>query len=103
MLTANLDVSLGRDRISVSSRETGASVSRQSPKPFSSEHRLLADRDRAFEFVAGAIREVDRRPWFRKLFGRVTVRLDDGLNTQGDREDVRRLFVDLGTAINSID
>jgi len=71
--------------------------------PFSSEHRLIADRDQAFHFFATVIRDVDRRPWFRRLIGRVTVRLDDGLNTQADREDVRKLFIDLGTTIHSID
>lgn len=103
MFTAHLVVSLGRDRITVLSRETGASISRQSPKPFSSERSLIADRDQAFHFFAEAIRDVDRRPWFRRLTGRVTMSLGDGLNTHADREDVRKLFVDLGTTVDSID
>jgi hypothetical protein len=102
MWTAHLEVWLGRDRIMVLCRETGASVSRESPRPFSSQHRLIADQDQAFDLLKDAIREVDRRPWFKRLFGRVSVNLEDGLNSPADRDDARKLLTDLGATIDRI-
>jgi hypothetical protein len=77
------------NHIRLTNCETGESVARTATRPFSSEHRMIADGEAAASFLGGLIREVEEsRRWLR-LWPTIEVAITGELRGKPDQEEVR--------------
>lgn len=87
------------NRVRISDARTGVTIDRTAEKAFSSEHRLLDDREAAAKFLVGVFREMMRngsrgRLWLTWPTADVTIA--EGPNTPNDRREVEELLSDAG-------
>jgi hypothetical protein len=94
---SQLDITLFPNRIRLTNSRTGQSIDRSSAKPFSSEHRMLADREVAAKFLVDLVRESERsRARFLMLWPKAVVTIAEGRCSKYDREEVHQFLIDAG-------
>jgi len=75
---------------------TGESIARTAVRPFSSEDRMIGDREAAASFLGELIRELEgSRRWLR-LWPTIDVAITGAARAEPDQIEVRRLFVEQG-------
>ena len=85
------------NRVRLTNARTGETIDRTSDQPFSSEHRMVADREAAAKFLNALIRESERdRSWWNLSWPTVDVTIAEGPRTENDRQEVHRLVEERG-------
>jgi hypothetical protein len=93
----HLDITFFPNRVRVTNARTGQTIDRTSAQPFSSEHRLLADREIAGRFLGELIRECEgARPRLLPSWPTASVTIAEGPRTENDRQEVHQLVADQG-------
>lgn len=96
MFSIHFDVTISRNRIRLTSSKTRQTIDRMAGHPFSSEHRLIADRDGAFKFLRDLILESNGRSRLLQIWASADISIAGEPNSEADREEVRQLFVEQG-------
>lgn len=87
------------DRVRITDARTGVTIDRTAKRPFSSEHRLLDDREVAAKFLHGVLREMLRngsRGRSRMTLPMADVEIAEGPNSTNDQREVHKLLTDAG-------
>jgi hypothetical protein len=87
------------NRVRITDPRTGVTIDRTSELPFSSEYRLLEDRERAAVFVGDVVREMARRGSrgrSRITWPTADVAIVEGPSTHNDRREVEELLTHVG-------
>ena len=88
------------NRVRVTDTRTSVTIDRSAERPFSSEHRLLDDREVAAKFLGGVFSEMKRNGSRGRLgltfFPTVDVTIAEGPDTHNDRREVQQLLTDQG-------
>lgn len=98
MFSSRHDLTFHPDRIVVTDDRTGRTVDRTASRPFSSPHRLIADRAEAAALLRAVLTESNGRQRSFTLWPTVDVRIVEGPDPAADAEDVRRLLSEAGFA-----
>jgi hypothetical protein len=96
MFSIHHDIVFSSNRVRLTNARTGQTLDRTATQPFSSAQRLLGDPAAASKFVFALLRECDRHRLWR-IWPTTSVTFD-GPWTEVDRQEVRRLLIDLGFA-----
>ena len=87
------------NRVRVTDTRTGMTVDRTAERRFSSEHRLVDDREAAARFIYDLLREMTSngsRGRLRLTLPTADVTIAEGPNTPNDRREVHELLSDQG-------
>jgi hypothetical protein len=96
MFSIHFDATVSRDRVRLTNSKTGQTLDRKCKRSFSTELRLIADRDAASAFLKDLVVESDGRSRLLRVWATANVSLLGEPNSQADKDDVRQLFVDQG-------
>ena len=94
MFSVRYEIAFFRNRVRVRNLTTGEVRERAASPPFSCEHFLLGDPDRASRLVGDLLRETDRRRYLR-IFAIADVAINDSPRAS-DRANVVMLLKALG-------
>ena len=68
MFTVRYNATISPDHVRLTNIATGQTVARAAPRPFSSQHRMIANPEAAALFLGNLIREVEgRKRWLRSF------------------------------------
>lgn len=96
MFTVHYNATISPDHVRLTNIATGQTVACAAPRPFSSQHRMIADPEAAALFLGNLIREVEGRKRWLRLFPTITVTISGEPRTKLDQEEVKHLFVNQG-------
>jgi len=92
-----IEITFFANRVRVANARTGQTIDRTSARRFSSEHRMLADREVAARFLGELVRESERaRPRLLPRWPTASVTIAEGPRTEYDRQEVHQLVADQG-------
>lgn len=95
MFSHHFDMTFFPNRIRLTNSRTGRTIDRTSAQPFSSEHRMLADREVAAKFLSDLLRESDRGR-LMPTWPTADVTIAEGQRTDYDQQEVHQLVTDQG-------
>jgi hypothetical protein len=98
MFTIHFDAAISRNRIRLTNSRTAQTIDRTAVQPFSSEHKLIADREVASRFLRELIRESDGRWRFLRVWATASVSVVREPNIETNPQELRDLFVEQGFA-----
>ena len=97
MFSYQIEITFFANRVRVANARTGQTIDRTSARRFSSEHRMLADREVAARFLGELVRESERaRPRLLPRWPTASVTIAEGPRTEYDRQEVHQLVADQG-------
>lgn len=96
MFSIHFNATMSRDRVRLTNSRTGLTLDRKCERRFSSDHRLIADREAASAFLKNLIRESDGRSRLLRIWATANVSLSGESIIQADKDEVRQLFVKQG-------
>ena len=97
VITVHYNATISPNHVRLTDIATGQTVARIAPRPFSSQHCVIADPEAAALFLGNVMREVEGRKRWLRFFRTIAVTISGG-RARMDRDEVTRLFVNQGSS-----
>lgn len=103
MFSVKCDFLFFPNRIRVTNSRTGQTIDRTAKTIFSSDQRLIANKDEASRFIRDVLQESNGKRRSFAPWPTATAKIVEGPSSSGDRDDVRDLLTGQGFVRISVD